>query len=183
MREQETIINTQQSERVNGRLLVPQLIHPFDTKRLHEVHVFLMQESMSHGGNIRDKTLEDIEQFARGGGQIWMMVNGSEIIAVQTFEPMCGARIPWWYINNGHTEMGWRGQGIASGLISHALALNGPGVGYFLIYVRQSLFERLGFQEVATEHLASVDEHIAQVVREKLRPGKEAHVFIRIPQK
>ena len=153
-----------------------------DIKRLTQVHEFIMREAVSMGGNIRDKTLEDIAQFARSGGQIWTMVSGSEIIAVQTLEPMRGVRMPWWYINNGHTKMEWQGQGIASKLVEQGLALNGPEVGYFVIYVRQNLFDRLGFQEVGIDHLVSIDEQIAQIVRGKLRPDKEAHVFIRIPQ-
>ena len=182
MLEQEIIIHRSRQESLSGHLFMPQLIHPFDTKRLGEVHTFLMAEAVSHGGNIRDKTVEDIQWFAQNGGQIWAVVDRSEIVAVQTLDPMRGARVPWWYINNGHTTMEWRGQGIASELVEQALALNGAWVGYFVIYVRQNLFDRLGFQEVGVDDLVSIDEHIAQIVRGKLRPDKEAHVFIRIPQ-
>ncbi len=182
MREQEITINTPQPEHLSGGLLVPHLVHPFNTRQLREIHAFLMEESISNGGNIRDKTLEDIQRFTRNGGQIWTMVHGSEIIAVQTLEPMEGMRMPWWYINNGHTKVEWRGQGVASELVAQGIALNSPEVGYFVIYVRQNLFDRLGFQEISIDHLISIDERIAQIVRGKLRPGKEAHIFIRTPK-
>lgn len=173
----------EQRERIDDGEMAARLIHPFDSKKLEQVHAFLMDEALSNGGNIRDKTLTDITQFARSGGQILAMMHGSEIIAAQTLEPVAGTAMPWWYINNGHTRNDWRGLGIASRLVSHAIALNGPEVGYFAIYVRHQLFERLEFREIDLEQLRGIDDHIARIVREKLRPDKEAHIFIRMPQR
>lgn len=179
-------MNTRERERADvlHKSLGVHMIHPFDANRLSQVHTFLMAEAMSAGGNIRDKTVFDIEQFVRTGGQIWTMTNGADIVAVQTFEPMQGASMPWWYINNGVTHPDWRNQGISTQIIDTALRHNDRArTGYVVIYVRRGLFERLGFSEINLFELLSIDLMIGTIVRGKLRNGKEAHIFIKQPNK
>lgn len=170
----------------------PELLSPLESQiiigqpQLVEEDVLLEQalgimqtERISNGGNIRDKTIGDLQALVASGGQIWGWVEGRNVISVCTLEPFVGDH-PWWYLNNGVTKPEARGLGLSGRLIASAIRSNDkPGVGFIVIYVRQGLFERLGFQEVTVPQLALVDEKLARIIGGKLRPGKESHVFIR----
>ncbi len=149
---------------------------------LVQSHQLMHTERLSVGGNIRDKTFEDLEELVYGGGQLWGWVSQKSVLSVCTLEPKHAER-PWWYVNNGVTRADVRGRGLSFNLIRTAVEMNErPGVGFIVIYIRQNLFERLGFREINIDQLRAIDEPLAMIIAGKLRAGKEAHVLIKIGQ-
>lgn len=147
---------------------------------LEQALALMHEERLSNGGNIRDKTMGDLRTLMASSGQVWGWVgNNNQLHSVCTLEPFVGDH-PWWYLNNGVTKPEARGQGLSGRLVASAIRTNEqPGVGFIVIYIRQGLFERLGFREVTIPQLADVDEKIAKIIDGKLRPGKESHVSIK----
>ncbi len=150
---------------------------------LRPVHAILEQEFISRGGNIRDITTTQLQDFISSGGQVWAAHREGEPLAVCTIQPMMGLQ-PWLYINNGVVVPSERHKqsGMMDGLLAETLAANGWTKHYFVISVVAGIFTRLGFNEVVPETLDAIDPIIAHIVRGKLRPGKESHIFIRIPR-
>lgn len=162
-------------------LMAPELIHPYDSRGLARIHAFLEQEAVSAGGNISDKTFEDIVSLARSGTQLWTMQQNNEIVSLCTLEPLEGTSFPWWYLNNGVTKKEHRRSGLSSALVANAMERNGGRVGYVVIYIRQGIFERLGFTETDVTSLRAIDASISARMAQKLRPNTESHLFVRLP--
>lgn len=151
-----------------------------DGSLLDQAYALIHAERLSAGGNIRDKTREDLKSLINQGGQLWGWVENSAVLSVQTLEWKQGDH-SWWYLNNGVTRPDMRGRGITSQLLACSIRANQrPDVGFIVIYVRQNLFERLGFREVAVDELEGIDKPIGAIIRGKLRQGKEAHILIKI---
>lgn len=151
-----------------------------DGPLLDQAQALMHAERLSAGGNIKDKTREDFESLICQGGQLWGWVENSTVLSAQTFELKQGNR-SWWYLNNGVTRPDMRGRGITSQLLACSIRANEqPGVGFIVIYVRQNLFERLGFREVTPDDLEAIDKPIGAIIRGKLRQGKEAHILIKL---
>lgn len=132
-------------------------------------------ERLSAGGNIRDKTVADLEYILGEGGQLWGWVENGRLLSVLTLQPLG----EWQYLNNGVTRPDARGRGLNSTLLSSVLSQQPEDRKYIVIYVRQGLFERLGFSEKSVEELTETDMDIARIIRGKLRTGTEAHIFVR----
>lgn len=141
---------------------------------LEEAHLLMDAERLSAGGNIRDKSVEDLEQLSGNGGKIWGWLEGDRLLSVFTTEEVAG----WTYLNNGVTHPEARGRGIVGTLLTRAMEAD-PRGQFIVIYVRQGLFERLGFTEVTADGLVEIDPMIGTIIRNKLRHGKEAHIFIK----
>lgn len=151
-----------------------------DWEHINQAHSLMHLERLSAGGNIRDKSPEDLSALITGGGQLWAWMEERTILSVCTLEPKAG-RLPWWYINNGITHPEHRGRGISGQLVESAVNANAQtDAGFIVLYVRQDLFERLGFTEVSINELTHIDNQIADVIRKKLRPEKETHIFIKL---
>jgi hypothetical protein len=146
---------------------------------LEKAQELMNSERLSSGGNIRDKTLEDLVHLKENGGQIWACKHDMEILSVCTLEPIVGKH-NWLYINNGVTKPTARGYGLSGQLVASAVQHNEqPDILFFALYVRQGLFERLGFREISQKQLAEIDPIVGNIVANKIRPDKPAHIFVR----
>ncbi|MEK9169337.1 MAG: GNAT family N-acetyltransferase, partial [Patescibacteria group bacterium] len=120
-----------------------------DWEGINQAHSLMRMERLSAGGNIRDKSPEDLAALISGGGQLWTLIEERTILSVCTLEPKTG-RLPWWYINNGITHPEHRGRGLSGQLVESVVHANAQtDTGFIVLYVRQNLFERLGFTEVS----------------------------------
>ncbi len=156
-----------------------------DFPAIFALHRLLQPEFISNGGLIRDLTPEELMTFSSRGGSVWASIDTKgEVLAGHTILPFRGSGATWHYFNHGVVHPSRRHQGgeILQSLLQQAIHSLPAEDGCFTITVARTIFRRLGFVEASTEELLAIDPAIAEVVKQKLRPGHSAAVMIRPPK-
>ncbi|MDH5533449.1 MAG: hypothetical protein OEX81_03425 [Candidatus Pacebacteria bacterium] len=138
-------------------------------------------EYQREGGNLRDKSAEELDELVSVRGQLWTASINEEVIATHTIEAVEGETDLWMYLNNGVVSPLYRNQssGVMDMLLDTAMSEQTLSNNFFVISVVWGIFDRLGFTELTLEELEKIDPVIAGIVAKKIRPGTKVHLGIK----
>lgn len=152
-----------------------------DEHLITAAYKLMAAEFQSKDGNLRDKTPQELDELISTRGQLWVAHQDRQVIATHTLEAIPGQSGLWMYLNNGVVapQFRRRSSGIMDQLLAASMENQELSQNFFVISVVWGIFERAGFRQVSVEELTTVDPVIAQVVANKLRPGKAVFIGIR----
>lgn len=138
-------------------------------------------EYQTNGGNLKDKSPEELNELISSRGQLWVASQENRVIATHTIEAVLGDKGLWLYLNNGVVASDLRHQssGVMDQLLKTAMTNQTLSDRFFVISVVWGMFERLGFKKVTLAELAQLDPTIASIVTKKIRPGTVVHLGIK----
>jgi len=151
-------------------------------EHIQQTHALMAPSFVSRGGDIRDIDISELTDIARNKGELWTASDNQIVYAACTLLPITGNITQWEYLNHGIVapQERYKGGKIMETLLRSCLKQPRNIQAYFTISTAQSIFTRLGFIDTDITSLACIDKTIAEITNQKLRPGTNASIFIKI---